>query len=69
MGRVLGASGRGDADVDGRYLTGWAEVGDRQTHARSVVPDSPPDLGLFSDRLYYLYDTERRLTIRGLCRS
>jgi len=70
VGDVLGASGRGGADVDGRYLTGEAGVGDRQTHARSVIPGSPLDLGLFSDRFYYLYGMESRLTIlRGLCRS
>jgi len=66
---VLGASGQGDVDVDGRYLTGQAGVGDRQTHARSVVPDSPLNLGLFSDRFYYLYGMEGRLTIRWLCSS
>jgi len=66
---VLGASGRADADVDGRYLTGEAGVGDRQTCARSVAPGSPLDLGVFSERFYHLYDMEGRLTIQRLCRN
>lgn len=52
-----------------RMLTGEAGVGDRQTRARSVVPDSPLDLGLFSEGFYYLYGMEGQLTIRGFCRN